>query len=52
MRHSGADAIVANDLAWATERAMVLVGDRPVEQVQRAGLAERVAALVRSAMPA
>ncbi len=52
MRHSGADAIVANDLAWAHERAMVLVGDRPVEQVQRAGLAERVAELVRGARSA
>ncbi|MEY4832409.1 MAG: hypothetical protein RL527_622, partial [Planctomycetota bacterium] len=52
MRHSGADAIVANDLAWAAERAMVLVGDRPVEQVQRAGLAERVAELVRGARSA
>lgn len=51
MHHSHAEAIVANDLAWAAERAMVLVGDQPVEQVPRAGLAQRVAALVRSAMP-
>jgi phosphopantothenate-cysteine ligase len=49
MRHSRAEAIVANDLAWAAERAMVLVGDRPVEHVRRAELAERVAALVRTA---
>jgi len=52
MHHSRAEAIVANDLAWAAERAMVLVGDQPVEQVPRAGLAQRVASLVRSAMPA
>jgi len=52
MRHSHANAIVANDLSWATERAMVLVGDQPAEQVPRAGLAQRVAELVRSAMSA
>lgn len=52
MHHSRAEAIVANDLAWAAERAMVLVGDQPVEHVHRAGLAQRVASLVRSAMPA
>jgi phosphopantothenoylcysteine synthetase/decarboxylase len=48
MRHSRADAIVANDLAWAHERAMVLQGDRPVEAVRRQALAARVAELVRA----
>jgi len=51
MRHSRADAIVANDLAWATERAMVLVGGNPVEHLSRDGLPRRVAALVREATP-
>jgi phosphopantothenate-cysteine ligase/phosphopantothenoylcysteine decarboxylase/phosphopantothenate--cysteine ligase len=49
MRHSRADAIVANDLAWAHERAMVLQGDHAAEHVQRALLAPRVARLVRDA---
>ena len=48
MHHSRADAIVANDLAWAHERAMVLHGDRPVEAVRRQALAARVAELVRA----
>jgi hypothetical protein len=48
MHHSRADAIVANDLAWAHERAMVLHGDRPVESVRRQALAARIAELVRA----
>lgn len=46
MRHSRADAIVANDVVWAAERAMIIVGDRPVERVLRGELAQRVATLV------
>ncbi len=47
MLHSHADAIVANDLAWAADRAMLIEGARPAEHVERAGLATRVAMCVR-----
>lgn len=48
MHHSRADAIVANDLAWADERAMVLQGDGPVDHVRRPALAGRIADLLRA----
>lgn len=46
MEHSRADAIVANDLAWANERAMLLRPGAPREQIGRSDLAVRVAHLV------